>query len=45
MPLFGKIWLDIYNWLGLVSVKPAHVKDCLMWFGSLSGFSKNICFI
>jgi len=24
---YEQIWYDIYNWLGIVTVKPAHVKD------------------
>jgi len=39
---FGQIWYEIYNWLELVSVKSVHVKDNILQFRSLGGFSKNI---
>jgi hypothetical protein len=39
--VFGKIWLGIYNWLGLTTVHPEHVADHLLQFEHLGGFSKN----
>jgi len=38
--VFGKIWLGIYNWLGLTTVHPKHVADHLLQFEHLGGFSK-----
>jgi len=40
---FGQICYEIFKWLGFVTVKAAHVKDHLLQFRSLDGFSKNIC--
>jgi hypothetical protein len=40
---YGKIWYEIYNWLGLFSVKPAHIHNHIIQFPSLGGFSKHTC--
>jgi len=29
---FGQIWYEIFNWLGVVSAKPARVKDQFLMF-------------
>jgi len=37
-----QIWYDIFKWLSIVTVKPAHVKDHLLQFQPLNGFfAKN----
>jgi len=39
---FGQIWYEIYNWLRVVSTKTTRLKDHLLLFRLLGGFSKNI---
>jgi len=41
--LLGWFWYEIYNWLCLVSVKPAYTKDHIIQFCSLGGFSEHTC--
>lgn len=41
------IWYEIYNWVDLISVKPAHAKDHIIQFCSLGWILKThlLCFL
>jgi len=42
---FGKISYDISSWIGFTKIHPNHGSGHLLQFGTLDGFSKNICTI
>lgn len=39
---FGKIWVFVSHWLGIITVNLVCVSDHLLQFEWLGGFSKNI---